>query len=63
MLRSWIGQLEPEKKVDEMEATIRLYEEEGIAKKKKKKRLSSVYPIKIQGGVTVPVESVNRKEP
>ena len=28
--------LEPEKKVDEMEATIRLYEEEGIAKKKKK---------------------------
>jgi len=63
MLRSWIGQLEPEKKVDEMEATIRLYEEKGIEKKKKKKRLSSVYPIKIQGGVTVPVESVNRKEP
>lgn len=34
-----------------------------VLQKKKKKRLSSVYPIKIQGGVTVPVESVNRKEP
>lgn len=50
--------MEPGKQVDEMKATIRLYEE-GLLQK----YLSSLDPIIIQGGVMVPMESINYAEP